>query len=283
MKPNAQIGYERIYMCYLDEKYADQKAPRNLQVTSLTGVYMPVDKVVDFRRRLYSLITEIFLYDVQSTNIPSSVPCHASELFRGAVKSNGVEVTDKDRMDFLRGLITIVNQMELDVVRLGYRRNCGLEELGKSLEKDYATFEKILLWGLIFSGFLPQRSLSNESSQLSFFENASDSAVYYCMENDNSPLQQRMFHSSTSFNMWLREFVGDSMTVDFDQVGDVLSYSKGDALGVLPDCLGYILHQGWLEGQGFGLTAFKSEMASLCSTINSDLVSENIVDKVETG
>ena len=275
---NQKRQYERVYMCYLDEKYADQTALPRFQVTFLTGVYLPVTQVADFRRRFFSLIMEIFLYDLQNGQIPASVPCHASELFKDAAKADGTRVTDNDRIEFLKGLMDIANEMTLHVVRIGYRRNIGLEELCKSLGENYTRFEKNLLWGLVFTSFLRTGAFWGSSACSDSSESLPDYLVYYCMETDRSSLQQKMVHANTATNMWFREFVGDHMTVDFDRIGDVLSYTKGSVPGVLPDCIGYVLHQRWLESQGHGMTEFKSELSRICNEIDVDLVHEDIVD-----
>ena len=108
--------------------------------------------------------------------------------------------------------------------------------------------------------------------------------VFYCMEDDGSAPQRRTFHENTYVNMWYRERLGaNNMSVAFDQVGDVLSYKKGDPLGVLPDCIGYILHQKWLRERGHHLTKFKSDMAAVCEAIRPELLREDIVDMEYTG
>ena len=277
MDAGTQETDQSIYMCYLDEKYADQGQCRDLQVTSLTGVYIMANKVTAFRRRLYSLLRDIFLFDVKGTLIPLPIPCHASELFKDAKKSDGTIVTDKDRINFQRRLIGIVNDMNLQIVRFGYRRNDDLEKLKTNSDENYNTFEKHLL-GLIFSAFMPDAIFDDDTIESSDDHSASKYTVYYCMENDNSPLQQWHFQQNTAINMWHQEFLGKSATVDFDQVGDVLSYTKGDAPGVLPDCIGYMLHHRWLKHQGHKLTPFKLELVKVCNEIRPELLHESIVD-----
>ena len=277
MNSSIREEYQRVLMCYLDEKYADSGVSRELQVTSLTGVYVPADRVVKFRRRLYSLLTNIFLYDATDSRIPRFVPCHASELFKDAEKSDGTEVTDEDRLEFLKRLVSIVNDMDLYVVRYGYRRNDGMERLSSHLGKDFFTYEKDAL-GMIFPGFLPSSRATNHDSESERSIGSSEPVVFYCMEDDSSAKQRRIFHENTYDNMWYREFLGANMSLDFDQIGDVLSYKKGDALGVLPDCIGYILHQKWLRERGHHLTKFKSDMAEICDDIRPELLRERIVD-----
>ena len=265
-------------MCYLDEKYADSRVNKELQVTSLTGVYLPADRVVEFRRRLYSLLADIFLHDATDSRILGLVPCHASELFKDAEKSDGTGVTDNDRLDFLRKLVSIVNEMDLSVVRFGYRRNDGMEKLSSALGKGFSAYEKDVL-GMIFHGFLPPRPVTNHDSKSERYIGSKEPVVFYCMEDDGSAPQRRIFHENTFVNMWYREFLGaNSMSVGFDQVGDVLSYQKGDPLGVLPDCIGYILHQKWLMERGHHLTKFKSHMAKICEAIRMELLYEKIID-----
>ena len=277
---NASIREEsqRVWMCYLDEKYADTGVSKELQVTSLTGVYLPADRVVEFRRRLYSLLADIFLHDKTDSRIPGLVPCHASELFKDAEKSDGAGVTDEDRLEFLRKLVSIVNEMDLGVVRIGYRRNDGMERLSSGLGKDFS-INGIGVLGMIFHGFLPPSRVTNHDSKSECYVSSEEPVVFYCMEDDGSAPQRRTFHENTYVNMWYRERLGaNNMSVAFDQVGDVLSYKKGDPLGVLPDCIGYILHQKWLRKRGHHLTKFKSDMAAVCEAIRPELLREEIVD-----
>ncbi len=278
MSASIQAEYQRVWMCYLDEKYADSGVCKELQVTSLAGVYIPAEKVVEFRRRFYSLLADIFRHDATDTRIPGLVPCHASELFKDAEKSDGTEVTDEDRLEFLRRLVSIVNEMGLYVVRYGYRRNDGVERFFSDPVKDFSAHEKDVL-GMIFHGFLPARRVTNHDSRSDPHIGSDEPVVFYCMEDDGSHLQSRIFHKNTYVNMWYRERLGpNNMSVAFDQIGDVLSYKKGDPLGVLPDCIGYILHQKWLSERGHCLTKFKSHMAGICEAIRPELLREKIID-----
>ena len=278
MNSSIREEYQRILMCYLDEKYADSGVSKELQVTSLTGVYLPADRVVEFRRRLHSLLADIFLHDATDSRIPDLVPCHASELFKDAKKSDGTGVTDEDRLDFLRKLVSIVNEMDLRVVRFGYRRNDGMEKLSSVLGKDFSVHGRDVL-GMIFHGFLPPRHVSDHDSKSELSIGSEEPVVFYCMEDDGSAPQRRIFHENTYVNMWYRELLGaNNMSVAFDQIGDVLSYKKGDPLGVLPDCFGYILHQKWLRERGHHLTKFKSHMAAICEAIRPELLHEKIID-----
>ena len=278
MNPSIREEYQRILMCYLDEKYADSGVSKELQVISLTGVYLPADRVIEFRRRLYSLLADIFLHGATDSRILGLVPCHASELFKDAEKSDGTGVTDEDRLEFLRKLVSIVNEMDLDVVRFGYRRNDGMENLSSALGKDFSAHGKGVL-GMLFHGFFPPRRVTNHDSKSERYIGSEEPVVFYCMEDDGSAPQRRIFHENTYVNMWYRELLGaNNMSVAFDQVGDVLSYKKGDPLGVLPDCIGYILHQKWLRERGHHLTRFKSHMAAICEAIRPELLHETIID-----
>ena len=277
MNAGIREEYQRVLVCYLDEKYADSGVSKELQVTSLTGVYLPADRVVEFRRRLYSLLADIFLYDATDSRIPRLVPCHVSELFKDAEKSDCTGVTDDDRLEFLRKLVSIVNEMDLYVVRFGYRRNDGMERLSSHLGKDFFAHPKDVL-GMIFHGFLPSSRVTNHGSESERYTGSEEPVVFYCMEDDGSAPQRRIFHENIYVNMWYREFLGANLSLAFDQVGDVLSYKKGDPLGVLPDCIGYILHQKWLRDRGHHLTKFKSHMASICEAIRPELLHERIID-----
>ncbi len=167
--------------------------------------------------------------------------------------------------------------MDLYVVRFGYRRNDGMERLSSHLGKDFFAHQKDVL-GMIFHGFLPSSVATNHDSKSERYIGSEETVVFYCMEDDGSASQRRIFYENTYSNMWYREFLGANMSVDFDQVGDVLSYKKGDPLGVLPDCIGYILHQKWLRERGHHLTKFKSHMAAICEAMRPELLHEKIID-----
>ena len=190
--------------------------------------------------------------------IPLPIPCHANELFKDAKKSDCTKLTDADRITFLKGLVAIINGMRLQIRYLGYRRNDGMESLSSQLSSNYNRFEKypnfekeFVLGTLFFTGFIPSKDSTDNDSPVELHNGSSNAVVYYCIENDNSLEQQHTFHRNSADSMWRQAFIEKYMSVDLDQVGDVLSFTKGDPLGVLPDCMAYILHLRWLEQQGY--------------------------------
>ncbi len=244
---------------YLDEKYADLGTIHDLQVTSLTGVLLVSSQLVPFRHKYFDLLNDLF--PSPPKRLPNFIEVHASKLFPD-------EPNDEVRYEFMQNLVSIINEMQLPVVRVGYRRNSDAQELYESagLWRNYQEFEKKALLSLCFSGF--QSTLDS-----------SEALVFYHMETDNSDLQYHTFQRSTTNTQWVGRFLfPESMSVDPDKTGDVSFYAKGSPYGVLPDCLGYLLHLRWRNDQGDYLKPYGLRMAEIFNEINAELIQEQVVD-----
>ena len=166
----------------------------------------------------------------------------------------------------MEGLISIVNDMRVRVVRVGYIRNRRTEELIKEIGEysgKYNNFEReFLIPSCFMFGFRPSET---------------DSLLHYFMERDGSPLQYFLFQENTVMNQWFSEFLKpQQMTVDYNKVGDVSFYAKNLPGGILPDCLGYLLNLKWRRSEGANLSPFKLRMAEICDRLEHNLIREEI-------
>ena len=241
---------------YLDEKYADQNAEKKYQVTSLTGAYMTASQVVTFRKRYFSLLRN--LLPLPPGKIPPLPKVHACALFP--------DQSDQVKFRFMEGLVSIVNSMGINVVRIGYLRNDGIEGLfneinGTLHNGKYANFEKKFLIRWCLSPFLS----SNGDYLFNFF-----------MERDGTKLQYHHFQQET--NQWLGQFFPrEAIVIDYNKVGDISFYAKDLPGGVLPDCMGYLLHLRWRKNRGDRLSPFLLRMVEICNGLKENLVKEDLV------
>lgn len=243
---------------YLDEKYADQAAPTKFQATTLTGAYLASDQIVPFRKRYFALLQRLF--PSPANHVPRLPEVHACKLFP--------ERSDAVRFQLMEGLVSIVNDMGLRIGRVGYRRNNGAESIFRrdrdAYRGSYSNFEREFLIPACFMfGFRPSEA---------------DPLLHYFMERDESKLQYFLFQGNAVTNQWASEFLpAEAMTVDYSKVGDVSFYAKNLPGGVLPDCMGYLLHLRWRREEGDCLSPFSLRMAEICDALTRDLVAEQIV------
>lgn len=245
---------------YLDEKYSDHKAPHALQVTALTGVALTSSQLVPFRHRYFDLLNDLF--PSSPRHIPGLIEVHASKLFPD-------REDDAIRFQFMDGLVSIANDMKLRILRIGYRRNSDLQKLfsrDTAPWGNYHGFERIGVLSLCFSGF--QR-----------VHDTCESLVFYHMERDNSEQQYHTFQGTTTYNQWFSRILPpESMSINMDSVGDVSFYAKGSPYGVLPDCMGYLLHLRWRSDRSDSLSQYQLQMVGICNSIEAELIEEYIVD-----
>ena len=244
---------------YLDEKYADTETSYELQLTSLTGVLLKSSQLVPFRHCYFDLLNDLFPY--RPKRLPKFIEVHASDLFPN-------EPDDETRFEFMKELVSIVNAMQLPILRIGYRRSRDAQNLFVSagLWSNYQEFEKKDLLSLCFSGF---------KSAL----DSSEALVFYHMETDNSDRQYHTFQRSTTDTQWVGKFwFPGSTSIDPDKTGDVSFYAKGSPYGVLPDCMGYLLHLKWRRNQGDCLKPYGLRMTEIFNDIDEELIQDQVVD-----
>ena len=75
--------------------------------------------------------------------------------------------------------------------------------------------------------------------------------------------------TSRTIGNGVKELIDDDYMVDNSRFGDFHYVTKKSTAGNTVDCLAYLLHCMWLEEKGFQMTAYKSRLAAIGSTLAS--------------
>ena len=226
---------------FMDEKYADQQAPQKAQVTSLTGVLIPVTAHREFRERFYGLVADAI---GDPDNVISKWPygqIHASKLLPDS--------TDEQRFSFLKRLVSLVNEFEFGIYRIGYYKTPKLVSMHGG--------EKGII-GLCFFAML--YVLKDEASQ-----------VWPVMEIDCSWKQQDQAFAGMMQNSDYMgvHFGSEDMWAYNANFGEVLYMTKRSGYGALVDCVAYLLHAKWLQSIGHTQTQYKKRLAEIASNFTT--------------
>lgn len=247
---------DSIAFLYMDEKYMDGGAPPEMRATSLTGLLVPADAIVEFRSRFLKLLP-----DFDEGSMAYETDIHATDLFRNH--------DDVIRFGFLDGLVSLANELD-----------CGVYRRGFTLAGDWqpeAGDEAALLRQCFLSILI----------DVAEFETSSQ--VWPVMETDHSDLQDRNF---AGFGRWMEHattyldelgdgvenLIDDEYMVDISRFGEVHYVTKRSVMGNAVDCLAYILHAKWLVDRGFVVSEHKARLAE----IGSKLKGSNLHDYVGT-
>jgi hypothetical protein len=236
---------------FMDEKFADEGAPLGARATSLTGVLIPADTHRAFRGRFYGLVHQA-IGDEQHVISPMPV-VHAMDLFRGK--------DDDTRFCFLDGLVQIAIDLGFRTYRVGYRPT-------PELLKILGGKEGVLL-GLCFTSMLC--CLKGELAK---------SVIWPVMEIDRNSLEQdRSFGGLVQNVDYMTSRLGPaSMSVQNDNLGEVLYATKKSAYGSLVDCIAYLLHLRFLRSIGQPLTSFKSRLADIASRLEPVISFDEVIE-----
>ena len=244
-----------VAFLYLDEKYLDAGAMDEMQVTSLGGLLVTSEQYPAFRDRLFELLPSFEQgHDAFETEV------HASNLFPG--------LSDKERFEFLEGLVALVNDMRCRVIRRG-----------SNLVPGNDTFRKHERSWLFFCF---------RSVLMAIRDSDIDAQVWPVVEIDHSEIQDHNFgkfvrwmcHATASLNFTgegVKELIDDDKMVDTQGLGDLLYVSKQSIIGSAADCLLYLIHCKWLSENGFTLSEYKTTLANIASKLDSKLVDDVVV------
>ena len=250
-------GSVDVKFLYMDEKYADIKAPKGAQAVSLTGVLVPANLHGEFRDRYYALVgAALGDLDHKAPKWPDQ-RIHASNLLPGA--------TNDDRYSFLEGLVRLVNEFEFRIFRLGHVR---------TPENVTALDGELGLVGTSFHSLLT--SLRNKFPE---------TQVWPVMEIDRSDRQDRIFAGTVQRLDYMaarRALPDQALWWKDSNFGEVLYVTKTSSYGSMVDCVSYLLHLKWLDSIGHPLTPFKKRLAEIAiglSTIALNSVRYLVVDR----
>jgi hypothetical protein len=223
-----------VKFLFMDEKYAAQGAPPKARVISLTGLLVPAAAHPEFRRQYYGLLTVAL--GATKTEIPAIPQIHAASLLPDA--------TDDVRCAFLEGIVSVICQLGFRAYRVGYFKTNEMMNLVKS--------EKAVV-SLCFSGMLG--CITPELAT---------STVWPVMESDGSEMQDIAFAGSMQFVDYVTPLQGrDNVTLNNENLGEVLYTKKRSAHGAVVDCVAYLLHLRWLRSIGQIKTPYKERLADI--------------------
>ena len=153
---------------FMDEKYPIREHPPEIQVTSLTGVLIPATAHREFRGRFYRLVADAIGDPDNTISTWPHEQLHAQTLLPDS--------TDDQRFSFLQGLVSLVNEFEFRIYRIGYfttRQNRS--GLGGEI-------------GIVATCFMGMLSVLKDET--------ADSQVWPVMEIDRSSRQDQSFAGS---------------------------------------------------------------------------------------
>ena len=237
-----------VKFLFMDEKYADQRAPPNARAISLTGLLVPATAHPEFRRQYYELLTVAL--GATRTEIPAIPPIHAASLLPDA--------TDDVRCAFLEGIVSIICQLGFRAYRIGYLKTPEIMNAFKS--------EKPVV-GLCFSGILS-----------CIVPELATSTVWPVMETDGSEIQDRAFAGSMQFVDYATPLLGPgNITINNENLGEVLYTRKRSAHGTVVDCVSYLLHLRWLRSIGQTQTPYKKRLADIAEGLMPAVAYDKVI------
>lgn len=245
---------DSIAFLYMDEKYVDPAAPQAERVTSLTGLLLPTDVILEFRARFLKLLPS---FDLGSESFDTEI--HAADLFRNH--------DDEVHFRFYRGLVSLVNDLDCKVYRRGVCLIGGSQvQKGDEAEVIAQCYRSILIDVQEF----------DDSAQ-----------VWPVMETDRSYAQDRYFagygrwmdHATTYLEEegeGVEELIDDDYMVDNARFGEVHYVTKRSIVGNAVDCLAYVLHAKWLVEHGTNVSGYKAMLAECASELDGTKVHDYV-------
>ena len=229
----------------MDEKYAVQAHPPNLHVTSLTGVLIPQPVYRAFRHRFYRLAAAAIDDPQHTISTWPHKQLHAQNLLPTATSND-------QRFTFLQGLVSLVNDLELQVYRIGYFKTPEVISLFNGSES-----------GLVATCFIGMLNVLKDETD--------DSQVWPVMEIDHSDRQDQNFAGSVQASDYAfsRFDSPDAFWVSNANFGEVLYMTKRSCCGALADNLAYLLHEKWLRSMGHNQTAYKRRLAEIAAGLTT--------------
>jgi hypothetical protein len=235
----------------MDEKYAEPNGPAKGRVTSLTGVLIPAIVYPAFRTRFYTLVTAV-MSDPSGVINPLPI-IHAANIFPHFGSD------DERRFKFVNDLADILIELNLRIYRVGYLRS----------PKAVAMFadEKSFL-GICFLGLISVLKPELNTTQ-----------IWPVMETDGSPLQDRTFAGMIQSTDYLTtRLSGASMTIDNENLGELLYATKRSPSGTAADFAAYLRHMVYLLREDLPLTPFKRRLAEIGARLDAVVAYDETID-----
>ena len=169
--------------------------------------------------------------------------------------------TDSERFFFLEGLVSLVNELEFKIYRIGYFNTVA----------TVATFGEKGFLSLCFFATLSVLKDELTSSQ-----------VWPVMETDRSSRQDQSFPGMIQSIDYMTERFPEYQFPEYEPVhyanlGEVLYMTKRSAYGALVDCVAYLLHAQWLQSKGHNQTPYKDRLANIASNLGSAVAFDEVI------
>jgi hypothetical protein len=160
---------------------------------------------------------------------------------------------------FYEELVRLVIDLELRIYRIGYYATRKLK----------TTFDgEGGIVGLCFMSML-----------LCLKTELAHSQIWPVMEIDQTPKQDRHFAGLVQRLDHATSRLGSSaMSIDNENLGELLYTTKRSAHGAVVDCMAYLLHQGFLRSIDHHQTPYKSRLADIASGLKSMIIVNETID-----
>jgi hypothetical protein len=235
---------------FMDEKYAEQGGPVRSRVTSLSGVLVPASLHQVFRQRFYQIVVETMR---DPEGIINELPeIHAANIFPQFGDDDG------RRFDFIEGLVDLVVSLGIKIFRVGYVRSPQMVE----------TFgdERSVL-GLCFHGLLDVLKTEMQTSQ-----------IWPVMEIDRSAKQDSTFAGAIRRLDHMTQRLPRSVSIDNQNLGEVLYSTKQSAHGTVADFVAYLRHAAYLDRENLiPLTQFKKRLVEISKPLDKVVGFEEVI------
>lgn len=228
-------------LLFMDEKYAVQDHPPEFRVTSLTGVLIPQPVYREFRGRFYGLVAAAIDDPENTISTWPHEQLHAQDLLPAAA-------SDDQRFSFLTGLVSLVNELDLRIYRIGYFATPQVVSFFNDGER-----------GLVATCFIGMLNVLKEET--------ADAQVWPVMEIDHSDGQDQSFAGSVQASDYAfsRFDSQEGFWVSNANFGEVLYMTKRSGCGALVDNVAYLLHEKWLRSVGHHQTPYKERLGEIAS------------------
>lgn len=249
---------------YMDELYSDRRTFKNAtandrpEYVALTGLLVPNGTHAEFRKRFYDAV--LTALDIEPNVIPQPPEIHGSNLFPGR--------PDDVKYRFLEQIIRACLDLDMQVLRVGYFLNGDIRSAFKR-DKNIVS--------LCFNGILSSIQGLLKSTE-----------IWPVVESDHSPLQDQHFAGSIQFLDFVTSHLGKrSLTLDNNNLGEMLYCSKRSIYGSTVDLCSYLLDARFLDQSGFEITPFKRKLASIAASLGPMVIYDEIInltfERSETG
>ncbi len=235
-----------VHFLFMDEKFADQSQQPGKRYTSLTGILTPSDVHGEIRDRYFralEIATGLQYVPFDHTHASRLLPDH----------------DDAIRFLFLENITRIICDLDLKIYRIGYLNNFAPTSVLKNEADALSTCFASLL-------FLIEKELLEK-------------AIWPIMEMDfDSRAQDSNFAGLVrNIDQLSRMTSKRNLSLNNDNLGEVLYSRKRSYHGSIVDLVAYLLHARHLRDTGIETGHYKLRLASICDILNPAIAYDEVI------